>query len=122
SAARDRRLRPHPAPRRGLGAQLPPPRGRPPRVVRPRAAGALLAALQLGGARAAVLGDGRLAGRARAPPRRAQLAALLRSAAVRARPAAVHRARAAAGDRAAARLAGLGALAGLPRPGALRAA
>ena len=47
-ARRGRRLRRDPAPRRGLGAQLPPPAGRAGRLARPGAAGQVLAAQQPG--------------------------------------------------------------------------
>ena len=79
-ARRGRRLRRDPAPRRGLGAQLPLPPGRQDRLARPGAAGQLLAAQHAGQARAAVPRDRHLARRAGAPPRVAQLAAVLRAA------------------------------------------
>src|SRR5690606_38241757 len=93
-----------------------------PRVVRPPAPRAALSARGLGRTRAAVLGDGGVARRARAPPRRAQLTALLRPAALRARPRAVHRARPVPRDGARARMAGLGALARVSRADSLPAA
>ena len=113
---RDRWLRRDAAARRGLGAQLPPPHGRPPGLARPAAAGQLLAAQHLGEAGPPVLRDRHLARRAGSPTRRAQPAAVLRPAGAGHRDRALAAADSVPRDRADLRMAGLGALAGLPRP------
>ena len=85
-ARRGRTLRRDHPPRRGLGAEPPHPPRRLPRLVRSGAGRHVLAARELDAPGPAVLGDGPVARRARAPLRPGQLAALLRAARARRHP------------------------------------